>query len=190
MLLYYFMEMPTYEEHKEFYFRNNNIVEVSSSAFLRVALEYGNPFGVAAFSVVDNKEPFERFVFIDKELFARPTLSNPNETYEELKPFCIEHEITENYELLKERIDPNLVALTGIDNRHDELARHTHLKLAHEAGLLDKMLEFHVLIQMTCQYQIESMYGRPHSNQPDNETLTAIKNTFDIAERIRNEQKN
>lgn len=187
MLMYCLMEVPTYEEHKEFYFRNNNIVEVSSSAFLRVSLEYGNPYGVGAFSVVDNKEPFDRVVFIDKDLFAKPTLSNPDDTYEELKPFCIEHEIVENYELYKEKMDPKGIKTSGIDVRHDELARYTHLKLAHEAGLLDKMLEFHVLIQTICQRQVEELYGWPISEGINAETLSKIQNTFRIADRIRAE---
>lgn len=180
------MELPSFDEHTEYMERTHNIVEVSSSAFKRVAAEYDNPYAVGAFAVISNSEPYDRFIFIDKDLYKMSRPSNPEETFEDIKPFSIQHELTELYAMLVDRISGRR-ELNAIDTEHDELARYEHLKAAHAAGLLDKMLEFHMVIQLICQWQLEELSGRPHLNGPDSETMRVIGKTAAIAERIRHQ---
>lgn len=181
------MEVPSFEAYKTGVEQSGNIVEISWSAFNRVALEEGNPYGVATFGVMSNRPPYEGIVFVDKDIFKMARPSNPEETFEDIKEFCIEHELKEMYGMFTDRLAGQNNAVGNIDTTHDETARYHHLRLAHEAGLLDKMLEFHAAIQLICQWQIERYFGRPHIDGPDAETIGLIQKTQLIAERIRRE---
>ena len=164
--------------------QSEHLVYLDSESFKKTAFEYRNPGAVGAFCFLSNTD-LTPTIYIDTELFRQP--GSDGESYEDILPFVLEHEIRELYANTQDRLDvPAEERQSGYEGKHDEPAAIASMKSAFQAGKLDKYLEFLEKVQYLAtvqeiEYWSEKGYAVTPSSPHD-----YIQRNRKLAEQVRN----
>lgn len=167
----------------EAYVKSDRLIYLDAESFKKTTFEYENPGGVSAFGVLRNAD-LTPTVYLDADFFKQP--SSDGETFEDILPFVLEHEIRELYANIQDRLGvPVDERPGGVENINDEQAAIASMKSALAAGKLDKYLEYLQEIQYIASDQEVEYWKARGYNIIHTSPLQFIRRNQALAEQVR-----